>query len=150
MNKEHKQSVQIKKRKNRNKKRTSDSQANCLAQVSTKESLSYPVIRIERDSHCRHPWSLGSSVILIAGTNDVEEGVDKIIYKHLEGRLVNLLVSSSRIIFASPPHHHDLPSKQAAYSPALLSPRPELDMLNPRPANLPTPPSEASNDRRTL
>ncbi|KAG8304863.1 hypothetical protein J6590_084235 [Homalodisca vitripennis] len=53
--------------------------------------------------------SSGSCVILIAGTNDVAEGGDKVIYEHLEGRLVNLLGSSSRIIVASLPHRHDLP-----------------------------------------
>ncbi|KAG8251368.1 hypothetical protein J6590_081403 [Homalodisca vitripennis] len=53
--------------------------------------------------------SSGSCVILNAGTNDVAEGCDKVIYEHLEGRLVNLLGSSSRIIVASIPHRHDLP-----------------------------------------
>ncbi|KAG8261696.1 hypothetical protein J6590_067299 [Homalodisca vitripennis] len=251
MNKEQTKSVQIKKRKNRKKKRKSGSQANCLAQVSTrttpavdtdsKESLSYPVIQIESDSHGRHlagilgalvqpstkvlgfckpgaglltvgsggTLSSGSCVILNAGTNDVAEGGDKVIYEHLEGRLVNLLGSSSRIIVASLPHRHDLPPCHPINQRILLvnayieelcerhprvdffdfagisrqhftrhgmhltfrgkkvlarllltcvrsdggqkstqAPRslpPELDMLSPSPADLQTPPSEASN-----
>ncbi|KAG8277184.1 hypothetical protein J6590_048110 [Homalodisca vitripennis] len=244
-------SVQIKKRKNRKKKRKSGSQANCLAQVSTrttpavdtdsKESLSYPVIQIESDSHGCHlagilgalvqpsakvlgffkpgaglltvgsggTLSSGSCVILIAGTNDVADGSHKVIYEHLEGRLVNLLGSSSRIIVASLPHRHDLPPCHPINQRILLvnayieelcerhprvdffdfagisrqhftrhgmhltfrgkkvlarllltclrsdggqkstqAPRslpPELDMLSPSPADLQTPPSEASN-----
>ncbi|KAG8306625.1 bleomycin hydrolase [Homalodisca vitripennis] len=41
--------------------------------------------------------SLGSCVIVIASTNDVADGDDKIIYEHLEGRLVNFLGSFSRV-----------------------------------------------------
>ncbi|KAG8289643.1 hypothetical protein J6590_100322 [Homalodisca vitripennis] len=61
------------KRKNRKKKRKSVSQANCLTQVSTrttpavdtdsKESLSYPVIQIESESHgCHMAGILGALV----------------------------------------------------------------------------------------
>ncbi|KAG8314364.1 hypothetical protein J6590_094258, partial [Homalodisca vitripennis] len=144
MNKEQTKSVQIKKRKNRKKKRKSGSQANCLAQVSTrttpavdtdsKESLSYPVIQIESDSHGRHLAGIlgtlvqpstkvlgfckpGAGLLTVGSGGTLSSGScvilnrrhQRFIYEHLEGRLVNLLGSSSRIIVASLPHRHDLP-----------------------------------------